>query len=71
MKPRGAKRATRNGVPVYLYKGYELYNHGYYPPDRCVWWEAINPYNRHADHHATTKGFLMVLIDESGPATRD
>jgi hypothetical protein len=26
----------------YRYKGYLVRNHGYFVPDKCVWWEAIN-----------------------------
>lgn len=39
----------------YIYKGYEIRNHGYYPPDKCIWWEAINIESRCADFHAKTK----------------
>ena len=38
---------------------YEIYNHGYYPPDKCVWWEATNLKTNEADFHETTKSFLI------------
>jgi hypothetical protein len=49
----------------YLYKGYEIRNHGYYPPDKCIWWEAINIETGCADHHAHTKRDIKRLIDTS------
>jgi hypothetical protein len=48
-----------------LYKGYRLRNHGYYPPDRCIWWEAINVETEEADFHAHTKRDLKAQIDEA------
>ncbi len=48
----------------YIYKGYLVINHGYYPPDKCVWWEAVNLETKCADHHSTTKKGLKQLIDE-------
>jgi len=48
----------------YLYKGYEVRNHGYYPPDRCVYWEAIDVETGQADCHAKTKRGIKALIDE-------
>jgi hypothetical protein len=61
------KRVKNNaGVVIkYLYKNYEVYNVGYYPPDKCVWWEAVNLETGAADYHATTKKHLKQLIDES------
>lgn len=38
---------------------YEIYNHGYYPPDRCVWWEAVNMKTNEADFHEHTKYQLL------------
>ena len=44
---------------------YELYNYGYYPPDKCVWWEAINLKTNEADFHETTKkDLLQTMIRE-------
>ena len=47
----------------YYYKGYIIINHGYYSPDRCVWWEAINSVTNEADYRAHTKNELKYLID--------
>jgi len=47
-----------------IYKGYRIRNHGYYPPDKCIWWEAVNLKTNEADHHAHTKRDLKKLIDE-------
>ena len=47
----------------YAYRGYELRNHGYYPPDKCRWWEAINIETGEADFHAHTRRELCRLID--------
>jgi hypothetical protein len=52
----------------YFYRGYEVRNHGYYSPDRCNWWEAVNVHTGEADHHAKTKYHLKELIDEYGDA---
>jgi hypothetical protein len=49
----------------YRYKGYIIRNHGYYPPDKCVWWEAINELTNEADYHAHTKKKVKDLIDSS------
>ncbi len=57
----GAKRIS-NGV--YQYKGYKLTNYGYYLPDHCIWWEAVNIKTGCADFHATTKKEIMDLIDK-------
>ena len=46
-----------------LYRGYRLVNHGYYPPDRCVWWEAHNLQTGEADFRATTRRHLKAEID--------
>ena len=45
------------------YHGYRLINHGYYPPDRCVWWEAENLKTGEADFRATTRRQLVAEID--------
>lgn len=47
----------------YIYKGYEIYNLGYYLPDRCIWWGAVNIETGCADHHAHTKHEIKKLID--------
>jgi hypothetical protein len=38
---------------------YEIYNHGYYAPDKCVWWEATNLKTNEADFHENTKRELL------------
>ena len=48
----------------YLYKGYEVTNHGYYPPDQCIWWEAVNVETGEADFRANTKKEIKWMIDE-------
>ncbi|MCM1298217.1 MAG: hypothetical protein NC203_00450 [Firmicutes bacterium] len=48
----------------YEYRGYRLYNCGYYCPDHCVWWEAVNPTTGCADYHANTKKEIMDMIDD-------
>lgn len=49
---------------LYLYKGYEVRNHGYYPPDKCNWWQAVNLETGCADYHAKTKRDIKKQIDE-------
>lgn len=48
----------------YYYKNYIIRNHGYYPPDKCIWWEAINKLTNEADYHAHTKKEIKYLIDK-------
>lgn len=62
-KQMGKSKRIKKGH--YLYKGYEIKCHGYYQPDGCVYWEAINPITDCADFHAKTKSLIMFLIDES------
>ena len=38
---------------------YEIYNHGYYQPDKCNWWEATNLKTKEADFHEHTKRALI------------
>jgi hypothetical protein len=57
-------RAKRLREGHYEYRGWVLRNHGYYPPERRVWWEAYDPDTGDADFHAHTKWELMALIDE-------
>lgn len=47
----------------YEYRGYEIRNHGYYNPDKAVWWEAINKETGCADFHEHTKRALKKSID--------
>ena len=38
---------------------YEIYNYGYYAPDKCIWWEAVNLATNEADFHKHTKWELI------------
>ena len=49
----------------YEHQGYEITNHGYYPPDKAVWWEAVNMKTGCADHHAHTKRHIKQMIDDA------
>lgn len=48
----------------YSYRGYEIICRGYYEPEGCVYWEAINHKTNCSDFHAKTKGLIKILIDE-------
>lgn len=54
-------RKIRRGQ--YEYGNYVITNHGYYAPDKCVWWEAVHKSTGCADYHATTKRGIKHLID--------
>lgn len=56
--------ATKISKGIYEYKGYRISKFGYYEPDHCVWWEAVNIQTGCGDYHATTKKFLMKQIDD-------
>lgn len=58
----GKAKKIQSGI--YEYKGYRLVNYGYYPPDHCIWWQAINMETDCADYSRTTKKELMDEIDE-------
>lgn len=51
----------------YSYGIYEITCCGYYPPDKCIWWEAVNKNTGEADYRAHTKRDLLQNIksDES------
>lgn len=49
---------------IYEYKRYRISNCGYYQPDHCIWWEAVNKKTGCADYHATTKKDIIKLIDK-------
>lgn len=57
-------RAKRICCGKYEYRGYRLINHGYYEPDRCVWWEAVNVITGCSDYHEHTKRELIMSIDK-------
>lgn len=45
-----------------VFDGYRLVNHGYFPPDRCIWWEAHNIATGEADFRAHTRRELKAQI---------
>ena len=47
----------------YMYGKYKLVYFGYYPPERCCMWEAVNIETGNADFHAKTKKQLIEFID--------
>ena len=49
------------------YRGYTIQNHGYYPPDKCIWWEAVNDETQCADFHAHRLRDIIRMIDEECP----
>jgi hypothetical protein len=38
---------------------YNIINHGYFHPDKCVWWEAVNLKTNEADFHEHTKKAIL------------
>ncbi len=52
-------------ITGYFYRGFRVLNHGYYHPDKCVWWEAVDLKTGCADFHAHTKKEIKKLIDKS------
>ena len=48
----------------YKYKDYIIKNMGYYPPDSCIWWEAININTGCADYHENTLTSIINRIKE-------
>ena len=56
-------KTTKISKGVYKYKGYRISNCGYYHPDHCIWWEAVNIETGCADYHANTKREIIDLID--------
>jgi hypothetical protein len=48
---------------IYEYRGYKLYNCGYYHPDHCVLWEGVNIETGCADYHTKTRRDLISAID--------
>lgn len=48
----------------YKYRGYDIRNHGYYEPDKCIWWEAINEETQCADYHYHRLRDIIKAIDE-------
>jgi hypothetical protein len=48
----------------YQYSGFEITNHGYYAPDKCIWWEAVDLKTGCGDFHGHTLNEVKRLIDE-------
>lgn len=48
----------------YLYRGYEIICHGYYPPEQRVVWEAINIKSDTGDFREFTLKSIIKSIDE-------
>lgn len=59
-------RVRRIRAGYYIYMQYQIRNHGYYPPDKCRWWEAVNEETGEADFHAHRLRDIVQQIDESG-----
>ncbi len=41
---------------------YIITNHGYYSPDQCIWWEAVDAKTNCADFHAHTKKDIIYMM---------
>lgn len=54
-------KKTRAGVYEVNIAGneYTVTNHGYYSPDKCIWWEAVNKKTGEADFHEHTKSEII------------
>ncbi len=48
----------------YIYRGYDIYCCGYYPPEHRVVWEAVDENGCGFAHHYSLKG-VKKLIDQS------
>lgn len=62
---RGMFKCSKIGTGQYMYRGFRITNCGYYPPDKQVWWEAVDIKTECADFHAETKRLIKKMIDES------
>ena len=51
-------------MSAYLYKGYKISNLGYYQPDHCVCWEAVDK-DGCACFHGNTLREVEMLINDS------
>lgn len=56
-------RTSKISSGKYFYKGYLIICHGYYPPDKKVWWEASDGTGE-AHYHAHTLQEIKHMIDE-------
>lgn len=61
-------KRIKNGQ--YLYKGFRIVRHGYYEPEKSVWWEGVNEITGDADYHAHTKRDVKKLIDNDTKITK-
>lgn len=63
-------KAKRVGSGRYLYKGYLIYNLGYFHTEHQVIWEAVNPETNCGDYHAYTLKDIKRQIDEENGESR-
>lgn len=63
-------KCKKVGNGKYNYRGYDLYNYGYYASDKCVWWEGTDTKTNCGDFHAATKKDLKIMIDEDLDKTK-
>lgn len=47
-----------------FYRGYTIRNRGYYPPDKCVRWEAVNDETGEVDFHAKRLKDIIAMISK-------
>ncbi len=51
-------------VGHYLYRGYDITYLGWYAPDKCYWWEAVDTVTGCADYHEHNLRDIIDRIDE-------
>lgn len=56
-------KAKRIRAGKYIYRGYEIYCLGYYPPEQRVVWEAVDENGCGFAHYYSLKG-VKKLIDQ-------
>ena len=59
------EQSNKQNVSCRFYRGYTIRNYGYYPPDKCVWWEAVNDETGEADFHAHRLKDIIKMINEA------
>lgn len=64
MKISKKEKTVKISAGQYKYKGYDIRCYGYYPPDKCRWWEAVNEETGCGDYHYTTLKQIIKEIDE-------
>lgn len=57
-------KAKRIRAGKYIYRGYEIYCCGYYPPEQRVVWEAVDEYGGGFAHNYSLKD-VKILIDQN------